>query len=259
MFRSTFLGPRPSATAILAAVMSFALLTLPSRLLHAEQIIFSDGDFSSWTFSSIASPGSSASATRIASGGDPDAYISTTTVTGDTAWAVCLSGNAVWNPAVQGALGPVMMELDSKSVSAWGTGAGIRFLAEQDGNYYIAPSIITPYNAGPSTAWHSADMTAYYAASQFVELTGPGSNNLNSHPDFSSSGSPIDFGFITGCHISGTYTQLFDNWSVTTDVPEPTIWSMLIAALVVGTWPAVKRLRRMQCLTLASICTSAVE
>ena len=198
------------------------------RLLHEPLedrrllTTISDGDFAAWTYESLAAPGSSATATLVASEGNPDAHIKMTTDTGQAAFAVALNGTPSWTPATDGPIDSVQMALDVKSVSGWGTGQHLELLVEQSGQLYAAPG--SNFFTGSSTSWHTVAMPAYSAQS-FKKVIGYDYTNWDDtvHPDFSSQGSELKFGFAAGNSNSWTYTQLYDNWTldVTAAVPMP--------------------------------------
>jgi hypothetical protein len=187
---------------------------------------YSDGDFTFWTFDSLADPGCSTLTERLPAGGNPGAQLSCTTVTpltGGWAWAICLDPAANWTPAVNGPIAGVSMDIDVQSVSGWGQGQALDIVVLQDGKYYGGPAI--PHAlTGPDTEWHTV-LVGPLTADHFVYMQTANGWDPIDHPDFSSSGAPMTFGFTVGNWASETYTQHYDNWRLT--VPEPATLSLL--------------------------------
>jgi hypothetical protein len=172
---------------------------------------WSDGDFGGWSFSSIASSGSSAS-TTIAGECNPGSGLNCTTKTGETAWAICINPGTTWYPS-QRLIESVSMSIDVKSIAGWGQGQAIRLVVQQNGKTFFAPSFSETCVTGPQTSWHRITVRSCLQ-NDFYLLLGPQNQYSNTHPDFSQTGSPVQFGFMLGNRISGTYTQLYDNWSL---------------------------------------------
>jgi len=182
-----------------------------------------EGDFGSWTFGNVAASGSSATGTVLTSGGHPDVCIQATTVTGTGAWATAMNRGVSWNPATDGAITTVQMALDVKSVSGWGQGQNLQVFVEQAGQLYGAPGY-PGVGTGSSTSWHTVTK-GVFSADSFSKVTewDPRNWDTAAHPDFSSQGSSLTFGFAVANSISGTYTQLYDNWSLTVTADPPSL------------------------------------
>jgi hypothetical protein len=212
---------------------------------------WSDGGFGGWSFTSVASPGSSVSVT-IAGGCNPGSGLNCTTSTGETAWAICMNPDATWYPSLR-PIESVSMSIDVKSMTGWGQGQAIRIVALQSEKMYFAPSFSETCITSSQTVWHRISIRSCVQG-DFFELTGPFSYNADSHPDFSQTGSRVEFGFMLGNRISGTYTQLYDNvefemkWRypliqyayVLNGVPGYTQWEYTCgptsAGMVIGYW-----------------------
>jgi hypothetical protein len=206
---------RHSTNIVLACVAIFACAVVPRAGADPDTTVLTDGDFANWTFGQLSSPGSSATAERVGDGGNLGACIQVTTLTGGTAYAISLDGT--WNPATQGAILDVGMGMDVYSVSGWGQGQGIKLTVAQGGNYYVAPSsYVYTYT---QTSWFTVAVGSF-SATDFYRWLAP--ETLGSeHPDFSASATPLTFGFSAGNTRSGTYTQLYDNWSLTINYTPP--------------------------------------
>ena len=179
--------------------------------------VLQEGQFDNWSFTDLVSPGTSASAT-VAATGNPGKCVQVTTETGQNAWAIALDSISTWDSMTSGALGNVQMSLDVRSVTGWGEGQSLHLMAQQEGKLYAAPG--DKHVTGSSTSWHRVNMSAY-TASSFAEVKGPQHDQWDraSHPDFSSGGSEILFGFMAGNSNSDHYAQLYDNWSLTLTPP----------------------------------------
>jgi hypothetical protein len=206
-------------------------------MCQGATITFTDGDFAGWTFFDLSSPGSSA-ATTIVGSGNPAPCLQVTTVTGPSAFAGGLGTD--WDLQAAGAISRIDASIDVKSISGWGSGQGLELVAYQDGRLYGTPCPLWVSVTGPSTSWHTMNFHALTAA-HFAYWPSPDTVVLTQHPNFSATGSPISFGFMAGNNSSGTYRQLYDNWSITLTgdflpaVPEPGSLAMLgIGALGLG-------------------------
>jgi len=176
---------------------------------------FADGDFLNWYDTYIATPGDSAYMTRYDSGGNPDANVTSTTVYGPehgVVFHLMVNNDAEWNPAIEGPIECVTFQIDTKSVSGWGSGQALEILVLQNGQYFIAPWSSSA--TGSSTEWHTMTLGGCQASDFFlVDITGGGDTTI--HPDFSESGTSIKFGFFTGnSGYMGPYTQRYDNWHI---------------------------------------------
>ena len=195
-------------------------------------VSFFDGTFANDDWTVITVPGwdyGTATGTQIATGGNPDFYREITN-TVQSLPLVTIHGfhiklSAMYDPSVQGAIATIDYSEDSLLISGFEGGEG-QFAAPalvQGGMCYYASGWATP-----EFYWvhHSAsDLTA----DSFLRLAlGP-----PEHPDFSASGSAMEFGFLRGNSTSegaSGYTCVggIDNWSVTVNlVPDPATLSLL--------------------------------
>ena len=130
---------------------------------------------------------------------------------------------AVFNPAVGGAITNIGGGFSQGSFT---NNNGVIFetglILRQSGSIYW-PSGFQAYGLQGATGW--------YGSSTLYQNMGSPSNwelvNGTAHPNFSSSGAPIEFGFWTGYYFwsdGGTCIDGVDNWAVnitSTPIPEP--------------------------------------
>jgi hypothetical protein len=166
------------------------------------------------------------SAGQVAAGGNPGSYRSVThnwTGTGNIVVGHVRSG-ASYDPSAQGAISSIDISFDDRFFDFPGGGASTFAVAVlpmivQGGTYYQGTYSISTANAWVSRAF--IGMTA----SSFVKSAGAGPLN----PDFSSSGSAITFGYLTGngsgvLNAFSTTTSGVDNYAAVVNqqsAPEP--------------------------------------
>jgi 6-phosphogluconolactonase (cycloisomerase 2 family) len=206
----------------------FASGPFPASVAVAAPAVFFDGTFnnSGWQVTNFTNSTGTTSGAQALSGGNPGAYRQTTNNVGPAPSANCLGNvvgfhaktGAVYNPAQQGSITSIDYAEDAILISGGGDGQGAGPALIQGGQVYLGPEHVTPSfswthftNPGLLAGDFSAvDTTAF--CSSFV--------NSSKHPDFSASGSPIQFGFwranSTGTGATSGYTTVggVDNWTV---------------------------------------------
>lgn len=205
--------------------------------LSALAITFSDGTFDdadwSGTVFTLGPTGGTASGSQILTGGNPDAYrqvqatVNSTAGTGQNGSASLYSiyAPAVYDPASLGAITSIDFSIDTFQTSS-ASGGTVTAALLQDGVLFTGSRGL----AGPEMDWTNKQILGL-AQSEFLEIDSTGRGISN--PDFSRSGSPITFGFryVISTPINGpggSRTAGFDNWSLTANIPEPTVLSMLV-------------------------------
>ena len=226
----------------LCCLCAASLLPLTS---HA-QTVFSDSTFNVNDYQSSIIRDTSPSHTgnfnvfQINNGGDPGFYLEVNFtlpyVQGQgtqEVWVGHLLKTGIYTPSTQGAIADIALKLDSNFFSQnAGVGLTTGILVEQNSLFY-AYQMTQPFILS-GTGWHPMTLPATAGPSAAVLFNGVG---FSGHPDFSSSGAPIDFGFYeeigagAGASINIQANTGEDNWSVTIDsmVPEASTW--VISAL----------------------------
>ncbi len=240
-----------SKGAIFPCLLAGTVIVLVGPIL-ADPVTFSDGTFNDadWAATQIGLPlcgcvdEGSFVAGQVATGGNPGAYRETHLVwSGPGPIVGHLNHNAVYDPAVEGAITTLDYSFDNIELSNYGVGYAM--LISQNGTGYIAfPVLGLGLDDTTSPLWTHVSHTGL-TASEFWE-----DNSNGTHPDFSSSGAPIQFGYWTSDGGLWVHEDLsgIDNWSVTLNsglepppVPEPEPSSspepssvLLLGSIVVG-------------------------
>ncbi|MEZ4331807.1 MAG: hypothetical protein R3F35_08625 [Myxococcota bacterium] len=173
------------------------------------QAVVGDGDFSTWTevFSF-----SSGVWSRLATGGHPDAHLALTGTNGLSS-VVLRQGTAGWDPAAQGPLATIRFAADVQGTSG-GLVSGqpaFAFALLQGSETYLAP---TSFDVGDWTRIETLALTP----TDFVDTLNPGR-----HPDFSSSGAPMQLGVATASNLSAGFDFRVDNFEATLAAAPPTV------------------------------------
>ena len=189
---------------------------------HAQGTTFYDGTFSDsdWTgtkiYDTTAGQSATFSASQTASGGNPGAFRETIQDYGTGGIRVGdLDSNFIFNPATQGAIASIDFSYDSDAFATGISGAiGYGLVVFQNGSFYAsdAEDVVT------ANQWNTFSHTGL-SATDFTLVGG------SSNPDFTDTGSPIEFGYYTsnGTGFGTGHTDSgIDNFSVTA-VPEPSM------------------------------------
>ena len=149
-----------------------------------------------------------------------------------------LRSGAVVNPNLTPITG-MSISIDEIAIqNLFGVGVGVYPAFQQNGKNYLALSNIL---VNSDFSWQTLNASGLTAAS-FTTIS-----DANDHPDFSTTGSLIQFGFVTANNngsppIMASRAAGFDNWSyAVTTVPEP--GSLLLCGVMALGW-AVRRYRR---------------
>jgi hypothetical protein len=166
-------------------------------------VIYQDGTFTpaNWAIeTAVIGGGGNGTGVQVLSGGLPGAARRVTTnVNAPAGSGVVLfnrygnSGATRYEPAVQGEIGSVSLELDARMITGFGDGHGISVALKQGQIIYSGPGRAT----GSSGSWVHLSFNGV-TSTEFVRVDGqPG------HPDFSTSGARIRFGFTTSNSTTG--------------------------------------------------------
>lgn len=226
-----------------------ALALLFTGNVTQAQTTFSDGNFldANWSASKIfdSTPGASASfgAFQSPTGGNPGAFRETQhSYSGPGGLAVGhLQTSAFFTPSLQGAIQTIDGSYDALVISVGSSAAvGYGLALKQNGDYYLKGGAAVFPGAG-------------WTVRTFIGLTSADFGRVDDatfHPDFSLTGSSIQFGYYTGNGTAfGTPEASdsgIDNWTVSVNAaatPEPGSATLLIT-LCLGTAGFARRRRR---------------
>ncbi len=206
-------------------------------------IVFSDGVFNLANYSAPVTynPQSiSVTNTQISSGGNPNEAIqSILTFAGDFNYAEALIRPSFsYDPSTQGAIVGIDTRVDryfDSQGQANGSTLGGSWVLLQSGNYYRATS---PGVVVGAPVWNTYTLTGSTAADWNLFDFTTGNTDTTSHPNFSSSGSPIQFGYTfrlaSVFGTSGSWELRGDNltYAINT-VPEPNPALLIVGASAV--------------------------
>jgi hypothetical protein len=220
------------ALAVMAAACSSAIAE------NSLQTVFSDTEFhtADWFYEIGAWGGGSGFSTQELTGGNPGAYslINLSMTAGEGGVGLhAFKYSAVYNPATQGAIVSVAFSEDLRLVSGSVPGMSSGSVLLQNGLRYYRWCWETD-----SVSWTTR--TASGVGSESYHIDGLQNDGINPlHPDFSTNGSPITFGYFRNIQgIAGTnffMTSGVDNWTTTVvSVPEPSTVGLLISSILMG-------------------------
>jgi hypothetical protein len=217
--------------AILAVVVG---LEAGAGQAQSGTFVFSDGTFndSDWFIPQEELPAAIRFVGQVATGGNPGSYRATRISVGqDVPGVANLNRNFVYTPSVQGAITGITINWDLETTNA--EGATYIPLIEQNGTLYL-----------DGVASISASANSWSNSTRILTLADfSGLNNSSLTPDFSSSGSPITFGYQVFAGGSGFFESDtgIDNDPITlttaalskSSVPEPStlLFGCVAAAL----------------------------
>jgi uncharacterized protein (TIGR03437 family) len=216
-------------------VVSLLVGMAPQAATQPSTINFSSTEFTEWSSERVRQPTgeNQFTATRETAGGNPGAFWHTTySYFGEGNIAVAHSfAGAVHDPKTDGPIGSIDWSVDLIHINSHDDlrMVAYRLMVVQDGNIYNASNLIAT-----SRQWTSFSQEDL-GANHFVLLIGDGPI----HPDFTSNGSPIQFGVITA-NTSNTVRTVerdhgMDNFSLTI---HPTVEECLYPPnRLIGWWP----------------------
>jgi hypothetical protein len=124
---------------------------------------------------------------------------------------------ATYDPTAQGAIGSVDYSEQSRNITGGpGEGQGANMALRQDGVVFVGPYFTTPSSSWQLHAFQNLTVDSFMP----LQEGGP------AHPDFSTSGTPIEFGFLRSNSTAGgggyTIAGGIDDWTVVVRVdPNP--------------------------------------
>lgn len=222
----------------LSLVLLLILATAPATMA----VTFTDGDFTDpdWTLTAKTRPGfiaGTVSSSKQTTGGvGNSAYLQITTFTdvGQLITGYFIWGDAMYDPQTQGAIASVDYSEFSKEIydQVSGVNQATGAALFQGGIFYQGGGAHTE-----NTNWDQISLTGLTALN-FID-----NDYSGLHPDFSSSGDPINFGFYRANHISLMQIAGIDNWSVTVNpVPLPAaVWLLGSGLLALGAWRKLRK------------------
>ena len=182
--------------------------------------VFNNADWA-FTFVPVGCACGVANGYQVVTGGNPGEYRFALTQPGNgsgpsSAFGFNIKTAAVYDPASQGAITAITYDedaIDLPPINIPGQNTGPALL--QNGTHYY----YDPLRLFLLSSWTHLHLSAVQA-SDFRTVA-----DANAHPDFSSAGAPITFGYVRDIASSGgafTETGGIDNWAITVN-PPPTI------------------------------------
>ena len=216
-------------------VVCLLVLTAPPAATQPSTISFSSTEFTEWSSERIRQPSgeNEFTAVRETTGGNPGAFWHTNySYFGEGNIAVAHTfADAVHDPKTDGPIGSIDWSVDLIHINSHDDRRMVayRLMVRQNGNYYNASNLLAT-----SRSWTSFSQENL-SADQFALLIGTGPI----HPDFSSNGSPIQFGVITANTANTIRTIVrdhgMDNFSMTI---RPAVEECLYPPdWMIGWWP----------------------
>ena len=224
-------------------------LTVPANAVTYFDDVFLDSNWSQVQLLGQLPFGGSSTAGQEPSGGNANEYreIENIIPANREVWAYSFNDTAIYDPALC-PINWIDYQEDSNILSAYYNNSGTNYgraqvrggiaLRQKDSNtstvrlyHYDKQYTNIPFNISDHGVWKSKSLNGLQEQ-DFSEW-----NNLTSHPDFSASGEPIQFGFVrVNTAIGGgafTTVSGIDNWEVNviTDCPEPSAMVLMGLAM----------------------------
>lgn len=215
-------------------VIAAAALSLLAAAGSAHAVIFFDGVFpnanwSATTMTNLSGTGSTVTAFQNLTGGNPNEWrevqhtLSVGSGTGELV-GVHLEVSSFYTPSSQGAITSINYSEDAINLISDrivpGNGQGTGLAIRQNGkNYILRPPSVMPYSS--FSTWQPISRPGIVATDMW-EYSSAGGLNSSSNPDFSITGTQMQFGFWRGNSGNSGYSTDcgIDNWRVEI-VPSP--------------------------------------
>jgi len=203
---------------MLRSLRPLAFLVISFLATPSSAITFADGTFDPADWTLILSGDGTVTAGQVVSGGNPGAYreVNDLPDVGLSVAGFHLQSSFVWDPSVSGAIDQVDWSIDFLNVAS---GQFVALAMQQAGANRAAGGFVTTNFRGSWFTMGDVGLTE-------ADFAGA---------DFSASGSPITFGFLTANTwdpAAGSIDNIvaYDNLSITVHpVPEPVVLILLIA------------------------------
>jgi len=218
----------PITSRLTAAVQRIGLVTFIAGLAiipQAGAMTFSDpGTFTDPPWSETIQGGGDVVDTRESVGGNPGDFLRLQTIPsgGTIVIGSYINSAATWNPSTQGAIDTVDLGIDVtlfSGVPGFSDGQGFGIALQQGGQIFGNGFAVT----GLQNTFNARTILGAGQANFGLVDPSTGSTDFTTNPDFSTSGSPISFGFAVansgGSPASGT-TAGYDNLSLTVNLVE---------------------------------------
>ncbi|MCK4951875.1 MAG: VPLPA-CTERM sorting domain-containing protein [Gammaproteobacteria bacterium] len=220
------------ASAILSASVSNTALSAIIQIQDSDFVAWSSFSFvTDDPFTSDSQPGtSSGNAVTVATGGNSGAFLEVTheIVYGDTVWTGGIKTDASYDPSLEGAIDYLSFGADL--ISPDGNSTAWQLVVEQGGQQYFS----FPLLGYSDTSWNDYGLLELTAANFDTNPWADrgGITPDGNQPDFGSTGSSLQFGFMFGNRLTGpgvlSNTMGLDNFRVdieTSVVPIPAaVW-----------------------------------
>jgi hypothetical protein len=226
-----------------------ALALLVTGITSQAQTVFSDGTFpnADWSASKIAdtTPGAAASfsAFQSLSGGNPNAFRETQHSYAGPGGLIVghLNSLALFTPSLQGQIQTIDGSYDGIVISVGSSNAvGYGLALKQNNAYYTKAGAVFV----PGSGWTSRTFTGLTSA-DFGRV-----DDASFHPDFTLTGSVLQFGYYTANGSAFGASELsdsgIDNWSVSinaANTPEPGSALAMLACSIMAAGVALRRRR----------------